>query len=216
MNKFAHSQSYHGIKRLRRFFHARVRAIDSLRGRDPRTDTGWGRGKGHSMSETTANAGTTPQVEGAANENPAMEGSQPKTFTQEEVDKLMGDLRKKERARYASYDEYKAAAAERAKLTEKDKTELLKATERAEAAEARLAEREAAEAIALAAREVSKATGVPEEALRGSTREEIEAHAEVLKPFFAKGAAPVVQTGSPSTETSATGDPLRDAISNAL
>jgi hypothetical protein len=168
------------------------------------------------MSETTANAGTTPQVEGAANENPAMEGSQPKTFTQEEVDRLMGDLRKKERARYAGYDEYKAAADELAKLKEKDKTELERATERAEAAEAKLAEREAAEAIALAAREVSKATGVPEEALRGSTREEIEAHAEVLKPFFAKGAAPSVNTGSPSTEEGGSGDPLRDAINQML
>lgn len=123
------------------------------------------------MSETTANAGTTLQVEGAANENPAMEGFQPKTFTQEEVDRLMGDLHKKERARYVGYDEYKAAAGELAKLKEKDKTGLQKATERAEA---RLAECEAAEAIALAVREVSRATGVSEEALRGSTCEVLE------------------------------------------
>lgn len=167
------------------------------------------------MSETTATAGSTPEGEGAI-ENPAMEGSQPRTFTQEEVNALMGKTRKEERAKFSNYEEYKAAADELAKLKEKDKTELEKATERAEAAEARLAEREAAEAIALAAREVSKATGVPEEALRGATREEIEAHAEVLRPFFAKGAAPVVKTGSPSTEERGTGDPLRDAISNAL
>ena len=167
------------------------------------------------MSETTADAGTTPQGEGA-NENPAMEGSQPKTFTQEEVNALMGKTRKEERAKFANYDDYKAAAEKLKQIEEKDKTDLQKATERAEAAEAKLAEREAADAIAKAAREVAKATGVPVEALRGTTREEIEAHAEVLKPFFAKDAAPSVNTGSPSTEKQGSGDPLRDAINQML
>lgn len=168
------------------------------------------------MSEVTANAGnSTPEGEGAAAENPAMEGSQ-KTFTQDEVNALMGDLRKRERAKYEGYDQYKADSAELRKLKDRDKSELQKAVERAEAAEAKLADREAADAVAQAAREVSEATGVPAEALRGATREEIEAHAAVLKPLFAKGAAPVVQTGSPSTERKGSGDPLRDAISNAL
>lgn len=201
---------------MRRFFHTRKRASYSLRGREPRTDTGWGRGKGHCMSDTTANAGSTPAGEGAG-ENPAMEGSQsPKTFTQEEVDKLMGDLRKKDRAKYARYDEYKAAAEKLAEIEEKGKTDLQRATERAEAAEAALAEREAAEAVAAAIREVSKATGVPEDALRGASREEIEAHAEALKPYFSKDAAPSVNTGAPSTEAQASGDPLRDVINQAL
>lgn len=167
------------------------------------------------MSETTAQAGTTPAGEGA-NENPAMEGSQPRTFTQEEVNALVGKTRKEERAKFSGYEEYKAAADELRELKEKGKTELERAMERAEAAEAALAEREAAEAVAEAVREVAKATGVPEEALRGSTREEIEAHAEALKPFFAKDAAPSVNTGSPSTEGKGSGDPLRDAINQML
>ena len=167
------------------------------------------------MSETTANAGTTPQGEGA-NENPAMEGSQPKTFTQEEVNALMGKTRKEERAKFANYDDYKAAAEKLKQIEEKGKTDLQKATERAEAAEAALAERKAAEAVAEAIREVSKATGVPEDALRGASREEIEAHAEALKPYFSKDAAPSVPTGAPSTEAQASGDPLRDVINQAL
>ncbi len=40
--------------------------------------------------------------------------------------------------------------------------------------------------------------------------------AEVLKPFFAKDAAPSVNTGSPSTEKQGSGDPLRDAINQML
>lgn len=145
-----------------------------------------------------------------------MEGSQPKMLTQDEVNAIVGKTRKEERAKFSNYEEYKAAAEELRKLKEKDKTELERAVERAEAAEARLAEREAADAIAQAAREVAKATGVPEEALRGTTREEIEAHAEVLKPFFAKDAAPSVNTGSPSTEEKGSGDPLRDAINQMM
>lgn len=145
-----------------------------------------------------------------------MEGSQPKTFTQEEVNALMGDLRKKERAKFSNYEEYKAAAERLKEIEEKDKTNLQKATERAEAAEAKLAERDAADAIAKAARDVANATGVPVEALRGSSRDEIEAHAEVLKPFFAKDAAPSVNTGSPSTDEKGSGDPLRDAINQML
>lgn len=193
-----------------------MRANNSLRAREARTDTGWGRGKGHSMSEATAQAGTTPTGEDAARENPTMEGSQPKTFTQEEVNALMGDLRKKERAKFSNYEEYKAAAERLKEIEEKDKTNLQKATERAEAAEAKLAERDAADAIAKAARDVANATGVPVEALRGSSRDEIEAHAEVLKPFFAKDAAPSVNTGSPSTDEKGSGDPLRDAINQML
>ena len=52
--------------------------------------------------------------------------------------------------------------------------------------------------------------------LRGSTKEEIEAHAESLKEHFAKDAAPVVDAGSPSTDEGQAGDPLREAIMQGL
>lgn len=167
------------------------------------------------MSEATANAGTTPAGEGATEENPAMEGSQ-KTLTQDEANALIGNARKKERAKYANYEEYKAAFEELQQLKEKDKTEAQRALERAEAAEKELADIKAKEALAKAAAEIAERTGVPAEALRGGTPEEMEAHAEVLAPFFKKESAPKVNTGASSTESSGSGDPLRDAISNAL
>lgn len=46
----------------------------------------------------------------------------------------------------------------------------------------------------------SKKTGVPAELLRGATEEEIEAHAESLKSYVGKKAAPVVYLGNPSSE----------------
>lgn len=154
-------------------------------------------------------------MEGAS-ENPAMEGSQPKTFTQEELNEIVGSAKKKERAKYSDYEKYKAAFAELEQLKEKDKSELQKATERAEAAEKELAAVQAREAMSKAAEEISKKTGVPPAVLRGDTVEEMEAHAEALKPFFVKNPAPHVNTGSSSTESGGTGDPLRDAINNAL
>lgn len=160
------------------------------------------------MSETTAEAGSTPATEEGG--NPSAEGS--RTFTQEQVNKLVGEARVKERAKYANYDEYKTAADELSKIKEADKTELQKANEKAEAL---AAERDALLSEKNAAawkKEVSEATGVPADALEGATKEAIEAHAERLKPYFAKDAAPVVDTGRPSSDDGAGGDWLRAAI----
>lgn len=59
-------------------------------------------------------------------------------------------------------------------------------------------------------KEASKATGVPVEALHGSTKEEVDALAESLKGYFAKPSAPVVNTGNPSADEGVkSADPLR-------
>lgn len=88
-----------------------------------------------------------------------------------------------------------SAAEKLAALEEKDKSELQRAQTRAEAAEKKAADLEAAnqkrEAEAEQAKQiagwkeaVSKATGVPVAVLRGSTQEDIKAHAESLKEAF--------------------------------
>lgn len=83
-------------------------------------------------------------------------------------------------AQKAQIKELKAKAARLDELEEAQKSELEKAIARAEAAEKWKAEREARDAAAEMAAEVAKEKGVPVSALRGSTREELEAHADEL------------------------------------
>lgn len=141
--------------------------------------------------ENTANAGNTPNTEANA-QNPSMEGSEPKTFTQEQVNALVGSARTHERQKYPNYEQYKAAFEELEKIKEGEKSDLQKAIERAEKAEGERNALQAEKDKSSWASEVAKATGVPAEVLRGSTKEEMEAHAEALKPHFSKSAAPVV------------------------
>lgn len=118
--------------------------------------------------------------------NPVPEGKpefEPIT-SQEELNRIVGERVARERAKFKDFDEYKAKAAKLDEVEEKNKTELQRATERAAAAEKRVAEFEAREQRAAWAAEVATATGVPADVLRGSTREEIEAHAETLKAHF--------------------------------
>lgn len=61
------------------------------------------------------------------------------------------------------------------------------------------------------AAEVSKATGVPASILRGSTREEMEAHAAAIKPFIDRRTAPVVAgDGEQPEPPESTGDFFRE------
>lgn len=128
---------------------------------------------------------------------------------------MLAKQKREMQAKYPDYDKYRQAFEEQQKQAEADKSELQKALDAQKQAEAKAAalqaERDQAAWIAAA----SKSTGVPAEALHGSTEEEVNACAEALKGYFAKPSAPVVNTGNPSeggTETS--GDPLRDAILN--
>ena len=79
----------------------------------------------------------------------------------------------------------KGAADRLAEIEEASKTEAQKAAERLAAAEAKVAEFEQREQVAKWKDEVAKATGVPAAALAGSSKDEIEAHAETLKPLIA-------------------------------
>lgn len=60
---------------------------------------------------------------------------QGRVFTQEELDRIVGDRLARERGKYADYDDLKAAAAKLKELEDANKTELEKAQEAREAAE---------------------------------------------------------------------------------
>lgn len=120
---------------------------------------------------------------------------------------------KRAKENLAKADANEEAARRLAEIEEQSKSELQKAQERADAAEARLRERDEAERaaqeqaareaeIAEIAAEIATTTGVPAAALRGTTREEIAAHAEALKPLLGKPLVIEGQEQTPDTEPS--------------
>ena len=119
---------------------------------------------------------TTPQVE-----NTAQAG---KTFTQAEMDAIIGERLSRERAKYADYDEVKAKAAKYDEVEEANKTELQKAVEERDALKAQVdklnAEKEHAQAVANAANKY----GV-DSALLARMSGDVEENAAYLKETMA-------------------------------
>ena len=118
-----------------------------------------------------------------ANETPTQGAPAERTFTQAEMDAIIGERLARDRAKYADYDELKAKAAKYDEAEEASKSELQKAVERAEKAEGMLKALEDERKLAELRAEVAKAHGVDAELLRGTTKDELEAHAEAIKAY---------------------------------
>lgn len=112
------------------------------------------------------------------------------TFTAEQMAEVRNEAktwRKKLRDAEAERDQFRAQVD--ALTGERDKA--------AEERDAAVAERDAlrqAGDLADMTREIATAHGVDAAVLRGSTREELEAHAEALKPVYAKANGPFAPT----------------------
>jgi hypothetical protein len=141
---------------------------------------------------------------------PTDKPAESKTFTQAELDKIVGDRVARERGKFADYDDAKAKAAKFDELDEKSKSEVEKAAERATAAE-----RRAAEADARALRlEVAASKGLnaaQAKRLVGATQEELEADAdEILESFKPADGTPAPMPGKPTADLKGGGDPTAD------
>ena len=121
-------------------------------------------------------------------------------FTQDDVNRIVQERLERERKRFEGFEEYKQAA-ERLVTVEAENKQLSKKVARFEA------ERERSELVAY----IAKETGVPAEALRGDTKEELEAHAEVLRSLISTG--PVVPGQELYPET-ISDDPMREFTRN--
>lgn len=118
------------------------------------------------MAENTPiEEGTTGTTQTAA---AAQSGQQERTFTQDEVNRMVGDARKRERSKYEGYDEYKAQAEARADYDDvkAERDGLL----------ALIAHRDLLD-------KVSAATGVPAALIQGETEEEMTASAEAVAAY---------------------------------
>lgn len=118
--------------------------------------------------------------------------------SQRQLDRILGGRLAAERSKFSDYEDLKAKAAKFDEAEEAAKSDLEKAIARAEEAEKKAQSLEAAQQVSAWRAQVSKDSGIPADVLRGSTLEELEAHAESLKSIMAppEGQSPVPTIGS--------------------
>lgn len=124
-----------------------------------------------------------------------MQEQETKTFTQAEVDAIIGDRLQRERSKYADYSQLKEKADLYDQAQEANKTELQKANERAEALQKELTGLKQAEMIRATREKVSQETGVPIHLLTAGTEEECKAQADAIKAYAQPSAYPQVPDG---------------------
>lgn len=136
--------------------------------------------------------------------------------SQEEFDGYVKERLARERARHADYNDLKRELAELRGKSETDGDALAKAIARAEAAEKQVSDYETAKQIDAWRAEVEAETGVSAKILRGSTREELIAHAEAIAPLLApQNPAPQAPGKQPDAASpSAEAQFLTDLFSN--
>ena len=118
-----------------------------------------------------------------------------RTFTQEEVDNIVGDRLKRERAKFANYDELNEKAGKYDELLQSQKSELQKVIEERDSLAAEIGNMKAAETIREMRENVSQETGVPANLLTATTEEECKAQAEALLNYAKPKSYPNVRDG---------------------
>lgn len=137
--------------------------------------------------------------------------------SQADLDKIIADRLSRERAKFGDYEDLKTKAAEYDKVVAANQTEAEKQAARLAELEAEVSGYKTREQVAAWISEVAAATGVPAAALRGSTKEEIEAHAESLKSLISDQPTshrPI--RGEGSTAVPLNGSGIESALKSAL
>ena len=122
-----------------------------------------------------------------------------KTFTQAELDVIVGDRLKREKAKYADYDDLKAKAEKFDQMEEDSKTELQKAIERGNALQTELDAIKSANEIRDIRYRVAEETGVPVNVLTGKTEDECKEQAKSILEFAKSNGYPAVRDGGEVT-----------------
>lgn len=175
------------------------------------------------MSSTPAEPANTPT--GPTNQ-PQAPAQEPSKDWKNEADKAReagDDLAtwKAEARKWEAQAKANSAAAERlAELEEASKTEEQKRADQLAQLQAKVTEYETRDQIAAWKTEVATATGVPAAALAGATKEEIEAHAETLKPLIAQPQTtkpqPLIVPAESKTPLALNSTGLEDALRKAV
>ena len=159
--------------------------------------------KEHSMFNISRFPARIRLIDGGDGEGGSGEGNEPepKSFTQEQVDQIVEKRLAKERGKYKDYDELKSKAMKLDEMENAGKSELDKLKESNAALRKQIDDAAAEKQHAEWVSEVAKDKGVPAELLRGSTKDELEAHADLLQAALHPASKPPQvrnQTGSPS------------------
>lgn len=118
-----------------------------------------------------------------------------KTFTQDELNAIVGERLRRESAKYADYEDLKEKAQKFDEYTESQKTELEKANEKTASLEAELTSLKRANEVREMREKVAKEKGVPVDLLTGDTEEECAAFADKLNAYKKPGTYPNVKDG---------------------
>lgn len=121
--------------------------------------------------------------------------SQNRTFSQEEVNAIVGKRLAEEKGKYADYEDLKAKAAKFDEAEEANKSELQKVTERAAALEAEVKSMKQAEEVRSIRENVAKETGIPAHLLTGTTEEECKVQAAAIADFAKPAPYPTIKDG---------------------
>lgn len=128
--------------------------------------------------------------------------SQNRTFTQDEVNAIVGKRLAEEKGKYADYEDLKAKAAKFDEAEEANKSELQKAVERANNLEAELNGLKKSETVRQTREKIANETGIPAHLLTGETEEDCKAQAEAIKAFAQPSGYPQVKDGGEVPKTS--------------
>ena len=142
---------------------------------------------------------------------------QNRTFTQDELNAIVGKRLAEEKGKYSDYEEIKAKAAKFDEAEEANKSELQKATERANNLEAELNGMKKAEEIRQMKEKIANETGIPANLINGTTEEECKAQAEAIKAYAQPSGYPKVKDGGePHKPTGTAQQQFADFMSQIL
>lgn len=161
------------------------------------------------MSTTTTTAPAEGQEQGGSS------GYTPPA-SQADLDKIIAERLSRERGKFADYDDLKSKAGELDAIKAAGKTDVEKLTEQLATVTAERDGYKKRDEVTGWAKDITKDSPVPPDALRGSTREELEAHHTQLaslitgKPAIPKPATPPGK--SPAERGGATGSRAAEAV----
>lgn len=141
----------------------------------------------------------TTEEQNAPEEQPTTEEA--KTFTQEDVDKIVSDRLTRERAKFEGYEDYKSRAEKADELSQK----LTEQTSRADAAE-----------LKALRTSVSAEHGVPLSALTATSEEDLTAQAKELLEWRGTPAAVKRETNSSGNSNAESGMNAKQRAAQAL